>query len=589
MTRRWFALGVLTMAVLIIGVDGTVLALAMPFISADLSASGTQLLWIGDIYSFVLAALLISMGSLGDRIGHKKLLLCGATVFGVVSAITAYSSSPEMLIATRALLGLAGATLAPATLALIRGLFPDQRERSIAVGIWASAFSAGAALGPVIGGALLEHFWWGSVFLLNIPAMVVLVVGGLVLLPEHRNPEPGPWDLPSVGLSMVGMLGVVYAIKEGIAAAAHGIRIDAVLAALLGAAALALFVRRQLRLPVPLIDVRLFRRPVFTGVVVANLLSVLGLSGLVFFLSQYFQLVRGYGPLQAGLAELPAAVTATVFGVLAGIAVRYVSHRLVLTAGLALVGVAMGTLMVFLLVISPISYLPLGITLFVVGVGLGLAFTVASDVILASVPPQRAGSAAAVSETAYELGMALGIATLGSVLTAVYRTVSIPPSLPGEIATQARDSLPSAIHAAQSLPAEQAERLLDPARDAFTHGLAVASGVGAALLLSAAIAVWWLLRTHPVSPGVAEVGVLTDPGVHGDPGGDSGVDAARRAELCDRHRRIGPNLHLGGDARPLLPEDQQAVPRQDRVLDPCGAGDVVHGHDHESRTRGEPQ
>ena len=589
MSRRWFALGVLTMAVLVIGVDGTVLALAMPFISADLSASGTQLLWIGDIYSFVLAALLISMGSLGDRIGHKKLLLCGATLFGVVSAITAYSSSPEMLIATRALLGLAGATLAPATLALIRGLFPDQRERSIAVGIWASAFSAGAALGPVIGGVLLEHFWWGSVFLINIPAMVVLVVGGLVLLPEHRNPEPGPWDLPSVGLSMVGMLGVVYAIKEGIAAAAHGIRIDAVLAALLGAAALALFVRRQLRLPVPLIDVRLFRRPVFTGVVVANLLSVLGLSGLVFFLSQYFQLVRGYGPLQAGLAELPAAVTATVFGVLAGIAVRYVSHRLVLTAGLALVGVAMGTLMVFLLVISPISYLPLGITLFVVGVGLGLAFTVASDVILASVPPQRAGSAAAVSETAYELGMALGIATLGSVLTAVYRTVSIPPSLPGEIATQARDSLPSAIHAAQSLPAEQAERLLDPARDAFTHGLAVASGVGAALLLSAAIAVWWLLRTHPVSPGVAEVGVLTDPGVHGDPGGDSGVDAARRAELCDRHRRIGPNLHLGGDARPLLPEDQQAVPRQDRVLDPCGAGDVVHGHDHESRTRGEPQ
>ncbi len=589
MTRRWFALGVLTMAVLIIGVDGTVLALAMPFISADLSASGTQLLWIGDIYSFVLAALLISMGSLGDRIGHKKLLLCGATLFGIVSAITAYSSSPEMLIATRALLGLAGATLAPATLALIRGLFPDQRERSIAVGIWASAFSAGAALGPVIGGVLLEHFWWGSVFLINIPAMVVLVVGGLVLLPEHRNPEPGPWDLPSVGLSMVGMLGVVYAIKEGIAAAAHGIRIDAVLAALLGAAALTLFVRRQLRLPVPLIDVRLFRRPVFTGVVVANLLSVLGLSGLVFFLSQYFQLVRGYGPLQAGLAELPAAVTATVFGVLAGIAVRYVSHRLVLTAGLTLVGVAMGTLMAFLLLISPISYLPLGITLFVVGVGLGLAFTVASDVILASVPPHRAGSAAAVSETAYELGMALGIATLGSVLTAVYRTVSVPPSLPGEIATQARDSLPSAIHAAQSLPAEQAERLLDPAREAFTHGLAVASGVGAALLLSAAVAVWWLLRTHPVSPGVTEVGVLTDPGVHGDPSGDGGVDAARRAELCDRHRRIGPNLHLGGDARPLLPEDQQAVPRQDRVLDPCGAGDVVHSHDHESRTRGEPQ
>ena len=589
MTRRWFALGVLTMAVLIIGIDGTVLALAMPFISADLSATGTQLLWIGDIYSFVLAALLISMGSLGDRIGHKTLLLCGATAFAVVSAVTAYASSPEMLIATRALLGMAGATLAPATLALIRGLFPDQRQRSIAVGIWAATFSAGAALGPVVGGALLEHFWWGSVFLINIPVMVILVVGGLLLLPEHRNPEPGPWDLPSVGLSMIGMLGVVYAIKEGIAAAAHGIRIDAVVAAVLGLAALTLFVRRQLRLPTPLIDVRLFGRPVFTGVVVANLLSVLGLSGLVFFLSQYFQLVRGYGPLQAGLAELPAAVTATVFGVLAGVAVRYVSHRVVLTAGLTFVGLAMAALMAFLLLISPIPYLPLGIALFVVGVGLGLAFTVASDVILASVPPQRAGSAAAVSETAYELGMALGIATLGSILTAVYRTVALPPSLPSEIATQARDSLPSAIGAATALPADQAERVLVPAREAFTHGLAVASGVGAALLLTAAVAVWWLLKTHPLSPGPAEVGVLTDPGVHGDAGGNGGVDAARRAELCDRHRRIGPNLHLGGDSRPLLTEDQQTVPGQDRVLDACGARDVVHRHDHESGARGEPQ
>lgn len=214
MTRRWFALGVLTLAVLLIGVDGTVLALATPFISADLGATGTQILWIGDIYSFVLAALLISMGSLGDRIGHKKLLLCGATAFAAFSVFTAYSTSPQMLIGTRALLGMAGATLAPATLALIRGIFADQRQRSIAVGIWASAFSAGAALGPVVGGVLLEHFWWGSVFLINIPVMVVLVVGGIVLLPEHRDPQPGPWDLPSVALSMVGMIGVVYAIRR---------------------------------------------------------------------------------------------------------------------------------------------------------------------------------------------------------------------------------------------------------------------------------------------------------------------------------------------------------------------------------------
>lgn len=567
MNRRWFALGILTMAVLLIGVDGTVLALATPFISADLGATGTQILWIGDLYSFVLAALLITMGSLGDRIGHKKLLLWGATAFAIVSVATAYASTPEMLILMRALLGMAGATLAPATLALIRGLFPDQRERSIAVGVWASAFSAGAALGPVVGGVLLEHFWWGSVFLINIPVMLVLVVGG-VLLPEHRDPEPGPWDIPSVVLSMVGMLGVVYGIKEGFAAISHGVRIDAVLAAVVGATALTLFVRRQLRLPVPLIDVRLFRNPVFSGVVSANLLSVLGLSGLVFFLSQYFQLVQGYGPLKAGLAELPAAVTATVFGVLAGVAVRYVSHRLVLTTGLALVGVAMAALMASLKLFTPVTpYLPLGIALFVVGVGLGLAFTVASDVILASVPRERAGSAAAVSETAYELGMALGIATLGSIVTAVYRTVVIAPSVPADVATAARDSLPGALRAADGLPADQATGLLTAAKTAFTDGLAIASGVGAALLLTAAVAVWLLLRPRDGSPGPVEVRVLADPGVHGDPRGDGGVDAARGTELGDRNHCTGAGLGIGGDARTLLPEDQQAVPRQGDILE----------------------
>ena len=556
MTRRWFALGVLTLAVLLIGVDGTVLALATPFISADLGTTGTQILWIGDIYSFVLAALLISMGSLGDRIGHKKLLLCGATAFAIISAVAAYSSTPGTLIATRALLGVAGATLAPATLALIRGIFPDQRERSIAVGVWASAFSAGAALGPMVGGVLLEHFWWGSVFLINIPVCLILVVGGIVLLPEHRNPEPGPWDLLSVALSMAGMLGVVYGIKEGFTGLVHGLRIDAVAAGALGVVALTLFVRRQLRLPTPLIDVRLFRNPVFSGVVSANLLSVLGLSGLVFFLSQYFQLVHGYGPLKAGLAELPAAVTATVFGVLAGIAVRYVSHRLVLTAGLTLVGVAMASLAASLTLFTPVTpYLPLGVALFVVGVGLGLAFTVASDVILASVPKEQAGSAAAVSETAYELGMALGIAILGSIVTAVYRTAVIAPSVPSDVAAKARDSLPNAIHAAEALPSGKATELLAAAKTAFTDGLAIASGVGAALLLTAAVAVWLLLRPQQdvagcparrldvaggparrQSPGAAEISVLTDPGVHGDPGGDRRVDAACRAELSDRHR-----------------------------------------------------
>jgi DHA2 family multidrug resistance protein-like MFS transporter len=525
MTRRWFALSVLTLAVLLIGIDGTVLALATPFISSDLHTTGTELLWIGDIYSFVLASLLITMGSFGDRIGHRKLLLCGATLFAAVSVVTAYAPTAEALIGARALLGVAGATLAPATLALIRGIFTDGRERSMAVGIWAAAFSAGAALGPVVGGVLLEHFWWGSVFLINAPVMVVLLVGGLVLLPEHRTPEPGPWDLPSVGLSMAGILGVVYAIKQ---MAAEGPQLGAAVALVVGIAALTVFVRRQLRLPSPLIDVRLFTNRAFSGVVGANLLSVLGLSGLVFFLSQYFQLVQGYSPLVAGLAELPAAVTATVFGVLAGFAVRRWTKRVVLTTGLALVGLAMATLTT----IHPGSPYPhLGIALFVVGVGLGLAFTVASDVILASVPRERAGAAAAVSETAYELGMALGIAVIGSILTGVYRTLAVPPELPSTRAAQARESLAAATDVAAGLPAAGADALLDAARASFTSGLAIASGVGAALMLASAVTVWILLRER--LPGLTEVGVLDDPRVHGDAGRDGRVDAACRTECGD--------------------------------------------------------
>ena len=529
MRRRWPALGVLSLAVLLIGVDGTVLALATPFISKDLGTTATQVLWIGDIYSFVLAGLLTTMGSLGDRIGHKKLLLCGATAFAAVSVATAYAPTAGVLIGARALLGVAGATLAPSSLALIRGLFPQPHERSVAVGVWASAFSAGAALGPVIGGLLLEHFWWGAVFLINVPVIVVLLAGGIMLLPEQRNPTPGPWDLPSVGLSLIGMLGLVYAVKEG---AVNGFRVDIAVVGVVGAAALTMFVRRQFRLPIPLIDVCLFSGRAFSGVVAANLLSVLGLSGLVFFLSQFFQLVEGYHPVRAGLAELPAALTATVFGVLAGVAVRYWSQRAVLTTGLALVGVAMASLT---LINPSTAYPQLGVGLFVLGVGLGLAFTVASDVILASVPPERAGAAAAVSESAYELGMALGIATLGSIVTVVYRGLAIAPATPDAAAVHARDSLAAAVEEARTLPADRALSLLTAAKSAFTDGLAIAAGVGSALLLASAVAVWLLLKPRPTPPGAAEVDELDDPGPHRDAGGDPCADGSGGAELADRH------------------------------------------------------
>lgn len=493
MTRRWLALGVLSLGVLLIGVDGTVLAVATPFISRDLGATATEMLWIGDIYSFVLAGLLVTMGSLGDRIGHKRLLLWGATAFALASTATAFAPTAGLLIGARALLGITGAILAPSTLALIRGLFLQPRERTVAVGIWASVFSAGAALGPVIGGLVLQHFWWGSVFLIDVPVIVVLLVGGMVLLPELRNPAQGPWDLPSVGLSLVAVLGLVYALKDG---AVNGLRLDIVVVAVVGAAALWLFVRRQLQLATPLIDIRLFRDRAFSGVVAANLLSVLGLSGVVFFLSQYFQLVDGFSPLKAGLAELPAALAAMVFGVVAIIAVRFWSRRAVLATGLALIGIALASLTL----ISPSTTYPqLGVALFVVGVGLGLAYAVANDVILARVQPERAGAAAAISETAYELGMALGIAMLGSIVAGVYGGLAIPPGTLDAVASHARKTLGAAHEAAGTLPADQAHDLLAAAQSAFTDGLAIAAGVGSVLLLASAATVWLLLKPAPVT------------------------------------------------------------------------------------------
>ncbi|MFE9094588.1 MFS transporter [Streptomyces sp. NPDC007264] len=488
---RWLALSVLVLAVLLVAVDATVLGLATPYISEDLQPSGTQLLWIGDVYSFVIAGLLVTMGSLGDRIGRKRILLGGATAFGLISVLNAYASSPGSLILARALLGVAGATLMPATLALIRNLFHDPRERSLAVGIWGATASAGTAVGPIVGGFLLEHFWWGSVFLINLPVMAVLVLVGVRTLPESRNPDPGPWDLPGLVLSLVGMVGIVYAVKE---AAAHGVSPAATAAGVLGAAALYGFVRRQLTLPVPLLDMRLFRRRGFTGAVLADLLTVLGLSGLVFFLSQYLQLVQERSPFEAGLAELPAAVGAVAAGMAAGPAARRFSVRAVVSGGLAAVGLALAALT---LLDRSTGYPLIGAALLVVGIGAGLSFTVTADVILSSVPREQAGAASAVSETAYELGAALGIALLGSIVTGVYRGFTGPPGTPAA----AHESLGGAAEAAAGMPADTARALLESARAAFVHGLTLAAAVGAAVLLATAAAAWFLLRGQRLEDG----------------------------------------------------------------------------------------
>ncbi|SCD57215.1 MFS transporter, DHA2 family, multidrug resistance protein [Streptomyces sp. DfronAA-171] len=485
---RWLALGVLVLAVLLIAVDATVLGLATPYISEDLRPSGTQLLWIGDVYSFVIAGLLVSMGGLGDRIGRKRLLLLGAIAFGGISVLNAYAGSPEILILARALLGVAGATLMPSTLALIRNIFPDPRERSFAIGAWGAASSAGMALGPIVGGFLLEHFWWGSVFLINLPVMALLVLVGAKLLPESKDPAPGPWDLPSVALSLAGMFGLVYAVKELAAGEVTGLTLGAGLGGLL---LLVWFVRRQLTLPKPLLNMRLFRNRGFSAAVVADLLTVLGLSGLVFFLSQFLQLVQGRTPLAAGLAELPSAIGAVGAGLVAGLVARRFSVRAVVSGGLAAIGVALAAVV---FIGEHTSYPLLGGVLLVVGLGAGFSFTVTADVILSAVPKEKAGSASAVSETAYELGTALGIALLGSVVNGVYRDFATPPGVPGPVSAAAHESLGGAAEAAHRLPAPLAARMFDAASDSFVTGLHYAAVGGAVVLLGTAIAAWFLLK-----------------------------------------------------------------------------------------------
>src|SRR5918996_1113566 len=301
--REWIGLGALALACLLYAMDLTVLHLAVPRLSADLRPSSTELLWIIDIYGFLVAGSLITMGTLGDRIGRRRLLMIGAGAFGIASLAAAFSTSPGMLIASRAFMGVAGATLAPSTLSLIFNMFTDPRQRSVAVGVWIASFSAGGAIGPVGGGLLLEQFWWGSVFLLALPVMAALLLLGPRVLPEYRAPNAGRLDLTSAALSLAAILTVIYGLKQ---VAIEGFGVVPALSILAGVALALVFLRRQVRLEDPMIDLRLFRIPVFSASLTTYLLSIFVAFGFFLFVAQYLQLVLGLSPLEAGLWSLPS-------------------------------------------------------------------------------------------------------------------------------------------------------------------------------------------------------------------------------------------------------------------------------------------
>ncbi|MER7082904.1 MFS transporter, DHA2 family, multidrug resistance protein [Saccharopolyspora kobensis] len=483
--RQWAALGALLLPVLLISVDNTVLSFAVPHISEELRPSGGQLLWIVDIYSLMLAGLLVTMGTLGDRIGRRRLLLIGATGFGLASVLAAFAPSAELLIAARALLGVAGATLMPSTLSLIRNIFTDPRARTTAIAAWTATFAGGAAFGPLLGGLLLEHFWWGSVFLINLPVMVLLLIVGPLVIPESRNPNPGRYDLPSAGLSLLAMLALVLGVKEF--AGGGSLALPAVAVALIAGCA---FVRRQRRLDDPMLDLGLFAKPRFSVAVASNLLAVFVMVGGLFFMTQYLQLVLGMSPLRAGLALLPG-IGLSVVGSL--VAVRLIRRvRLAELLGAAMFATGLGYLLMVLLPSEGSAWLVV-VAFMIVGVSAGITETATNDTIMNTVAPENAGAASAISETGYELGAALGTAVLGSVVTAAYRSHVDVTGLPESIVDAAQDTLGGALAVAGELPLEQAVALRDSAAHAFTHGVHVTSVVGAVVLAFAAFQAWWVL------------------------------------------------------------------------------------------------
>lgn len=492
--RTWIGLAVLILPLLLTTIDGTILLMAPPEISAELGPTGTEQLWMIDMYSLVLAGLLVAMATVGDRFGRRRNLLIGAVIFTVASVAGALSTEPWMLIGARALLGVGGAVMMPSTLSLVRNMFLDRGQRRFAMAVWGAMASVGAAAGPIVGGWIIETFTWHAAFLMNIPVMILLLILGPLLLPESRNPDLHRIDVPSVFLSFIGLLGVVYGIKSlaGDDGKENSLLLR-VLALVVGVGALAVFVWRQLHLPVPLLDVRLFAIPYFRGAVVTDVLSIFAMVGALVALVQFLQLVLGLGPLEASLWLIPQAVCAAGAGFVAAMLAKRVLPAYVIAAGL-LIAVA-GFSLTVLLQQDSSPVLVSGL-LALVAFGSGVGLTLSNDIIMSSVPPERAGEASATSETGYEIGTTMGTAVLGSVLVTWYsRAAGIGTDdlgLSPVLEERATSTMAEALTVAAEVDASTGQAVVNAAADAFTEAITVTGLAGTVVMALAAV---WALIT----------------------------------------------------------------------------------------------
>ena len=474
-TRRWLVLAAVSAGLLLISVDMTILYTALPTLSAELRAGPSERLWIINAYPLVMAGLLLGAGTLGDRVGHKRMYLIGLVLFGAASLTAAYAPNPLMLIAGRAFLAVGAAAMMPATLSLIRVTFTDERERGIAIGVWGTMAMVGAAIGPIVGGALLEFFWWGSVFLVNVPIVLVALVLAAVVAPGGSGSSDRPWDLLASVQVMAALVGLVYAIKEVTGPDPSALAVALALA--VAVAGLWTFVRRQRGQAYPLIDFTLFRDPrILIGVLAAGM-AMFALAGVQLVLTQRLQLVLGFTPFQSGLTVAATALGALPVGVTAGALLYRLGTRPVIVTGL--LTTALGTVGVLLATSAPLAWTVVG--LLVVGAGTGAAMTAASAAIVGNAPAHRAGMAASVEEVSYELGSLTGVAVLGSLMAAVYaRTASLPAQAP----PAAAEGMDEALRASEGLDPAGADALLAAAFQAFDNGYQATLVIAAAALFA---------------------------------------------------------------------------------------------------------
>jgi EmrB/QacA subfamily drug resistance transporter len=510
--RRWWILGVLCLSLLVIGLDNTILNVALPTLVRDLHATDSQLQWIVDAYVLVFAGLLLTAGSLSDRFGRRSALGIGLLIFGAGSVASAFATSASVLIGTRALMGIGGALIMPSTLSILTNVFPP-RERGRAIGIWAGVAGLGIGLGPVVGGLLLGRFWWGSVFLVNVPVVIFAFVAGRLIVPNSKDPSAPRVDPVGVGLSITGLVTLVYSIIE---APAHGWTSGSELVGFaLAVVLLGTFVWWELRSDHPMLNVRFFENPRFTAANLSITLVFFALFGSLFFLTQYLQFILGYTPLQAGLRTAPIALVMIVVAPITGMLVHRLGNKVLVVAGMSIVGIGL-----FLMSrLTPDSgygnVLP---SLLVLAGGMSLAMTPATESVMGSLPREKAGVGSAMNDTTRQVGGALGVAVLGSVFTSAYTSAlgGVLSALPARIAEKVTSSVGAALGVAQSIGGTAGRGLASAAVDSFIHAMSRALVIGAFVaILGAAISLIWLPnRAEPDAEELRRIAALDAEAAH---------------------------------------------------------------------------